>query len=56
VVDAGYDRREILEAMRAQIEHGPYASEPIYGDGHAGERIADVLSRCEISIAKRMTY
>jgi UDP-hydrolysing UDP-N-acetyl-D-glucosamine 2-epimerase len=55
-VDAGYDRREILEAMRAQIEHGPYASEPIYGDGHAGERIADVLSRCEISIAKRMTY
>jgi UDP-hydrolysing UDP-N-acetyl-D-glucosamine 2-epimerase len=56
VVDAGYDRREILEAMRAQIEHGPYESEPIYGDGHAGERIADVLSRCEISIAKRMTY
>jgi UDP-hydrolysing UDP-N-acetyl-D-glucosamine 2-epimerase len=56
VVDAGYDRAEILAAMRAQIEHGAFDSEPIYGDGTAGEQIADVLSRCEISIAKRMTY
>jgi UDP-hydrolysing UDP-N-acetyl-D-glucosamine 2-epimerase len=56
VVDAGHDRAEIVAAMGAQIEHGPYVSEPIYGDGTAGERIAEVLSRCEISIAKRMTY
>jgi hypothetical protein len=30
--------------------------EPIYGDGHAGERIADVLARTSISIHKRITY
>jgi len=56
VVDVGYDADEITDAMRAQLEHGRYEQEPIYGDGHAGERIADILSRCEISLDKRMTY
>ena len=56
VVDVGYDHDDIAGAMRAQVEHGRYEQEPIYGDGHAGERIADILSRCEISLDKRMTY
>jgi UDP-hydrolysing UDP-N-acetyl-D-glucosamine 2-epimerase len=56
VIDVGYDRDETVEAVRRQLEHGRYDSEPIYGDGHAGERIADILSRCEFRIEKRMTY
>ena len=56
VVDVDYDRRAIGDAVRAQVEHGPYESEPIYGDGRAGERIADVLARNEISIRKRIAY
>src|SRR5437667_1472042 len=56
VIDVGYDRREIVDAVRRQLEHGRYESEPIYGDGHAGERIADVLARCELRIEKRITY
>lgn len=56
VIDVGYDRREIADAMFAQIRHGPYASEPIYGDGHAGERIAEVLARCSWQLQKRITY
>jgi UDP-hydrolysing UDP-N-acetyl-D-glucosamine 2-epimerase len=56
VVDVGYDREEIAGAVRAQIEHGPYEHEPIYGDGHAGERIADVLANGDFPIVKRMTY
>jgi UDP-hydrolysing UDP-N-acetyl-D-glucosamine 2-epimerase len=56
VVDAGYDRREIADAIRAQLEHGPYDHEPIYGSGDAGKRIADVLADKPLSIAKRMTY
>jgi UDP-hydrolysing UDP-N-acetyl-D-glucosamine 2-epimerase len=56
VVDVGYDADEIADAMRAQVEHGRYEQEPIYGDGSAGERIADILSRNEISLDKRMTY
>ena len=39
-----------------QIEHGPYESEPIYGDGHAGERIADILSKVDVEVQKMITY
>jgi UDP-N-acetylglucosamine 2-epimerase len=56
VVDVGHDRRKIAEAIQHQVGHGPYASEAIYGDGHAGERIAGILNRCEVPIQKRMTY
>jgi hypothetical protein len=38
------------------VDHGPYESEAIYGDGHAGERIADILARHDISIRKRIAY
>jgi UDP-hydrolysing UDP-N-acetyl-D-glucosamine 2-epimerase len=55
-VDVGYDGGAIAGAMREQLDHGRYDHEPIYGDGHAGERIADILSRCEISLDKRMTF
>lgn len=56
VLDAGYDRAEIVAAVTRQLEHGPYPHEPIYGDGRAGERIADVLSRVEVTVQKRITY
>ncbi|MEA3352071.1 MAG: UDP-N-acetylglucosamine 2-epimerase [Chloroflexota bacterium] len=56
IIDADYDRDQIVAAIRAQIENGPYPSEPIYGDGHAGERIADILAEDEFNIHKRMTY
>ena len=56
VADVGYDRGQIAEAVRAQVEHGPYDHEPIYGDGRAGERIADVLANGDFPIVKRMTY
>jgi UDP-hydrolysing UDP-N-acetyl-D-glucosamine 2-epimerase len=56
IVDVEHDGRRIAEAIRTQVEHGPYEPEPIYGDGHAGERIADILSRTEIDIHKRISY
>jgi UDP-hydrolysing UDP-N-acetyl-D-glucosamine 2-epimerase len=56
VTDVDYERDEIVEAVRAQVAHGPYGHEPIYGDGHAGGQIADVLAGSEISIRKRITY
>jgi len=56
VVDVGHDRRAIAHAIKQQLHQGSYASEAIYGDGHAGERIADILSRCELNIQKRMMY
>jgi UDP-hydrolysing UDP-N-acetyl-D-glucosamine 2-epimerase len=57
VIDVAYDRDEIAEAVRVQVDHGSYGHEPIYGDGHAGERIADVLATTEVKdVQKRITY
>ncbi len=56
VIDVAYDHGAIADGVRAQVEHGPYESEAIYGDGRAGERIADILARSQISIGKRIAY
>jgi UDP-hydrolysing UDP-N-acetyl-D-glucosamine 2-epimerase len=56
VVDVGHDADEIHDAICAQIAHGPYPSTPIYGDGHAGERIARILATAPIHLQKRITY
>jgi UDP-hydrolysing UDP-N-acetyl-D-glucosamine 2-epimerase len=56
VIDVDYDRGAIVDAVRSQLDHGPYSSETIYGDGGAGKRIADILARNEISIRKRIEY
>jgi UDP-hydrolysing UDP-N-acetyl-D-glucosamine 2-epimerase len=53
VKDVGYDREQIIEGIRQQINNGRYPPEYIYGDGHAGERIAEVLARSPINIQKR---
>jgi len=56
VVDAVNERAVIRDAISRQLKHGVYASEPIYGDGHAGTRIADILATCEVQIQKRIAY
>ena len=56
VIDVAYDRAAIEAAVRAQIDHGPYASDPIYGDGSAGVRIAEILEDAPLTNHKRMTY
>ena len=42
--------------IRRQIAHGPYPSAHIYGDGHAGPRIADLLARVPLHVQKRIQY
>ncbi|SKB87112.1 UDP-N-acetylglucosamine 2-epimerase/UDP-N-acetyl-D-glucosamine 2-epimerase, UDP-hydrolysing,TIGR03568 [Lachnospiraceae bacterium] len=56
VIDCPDEENAIYEAIQKQIAHGAYVSEPIYGDGHAGERIADILSKVEVPIQKRIVY
>jgi hypothetical protein len=52
-----HGKSPVLEAIKQQIEHGRYDRDPIYGDGKAGERIADVLaSKTDIQVQKRITY
>jgi UDP-hydrolysing UDP-N-acetyl-D-glucosamine 2-epimerase len=56
VMDAAYDKDKIKATITRQLAHGRYAMEPIYGDGHAGERIADILSTEVVDIQKCITY
>jgi UDP-hydrolysing UDP-N-acetyl-D-glucosamine 2-epimerase len=56
ILHAHYDRAEIGAAVRSQWEHGRYESAAIYGDGAAGQRIADVLATCPLRIEKRLWF
>lgn len=44
VVDVPWDRSRITDAVTAQASSGDYASSHLYGDGHAGKRIAEALA------------
>ena len=56
VIDSKNDIDSIYEAIAKQLDHGRYDSEPIYGDGKAGAKIADVLSKCDWKIQKTICY
>jgi UDP-hydrolysing UDP-N-acetyl-D-glucosamine 2-epimerase len=56
VIDVADAKQAIAEAIRAQVAHGAYAADPVYGDGRAGERIADVLATARPLIQKRIAY
>lgn len=56
VLDVNYNRQEIIEAIQIQMDHGRYNSSMLYGDGKAGNRIADILANVEFKIEKRLRY
>lgn len=56
VIDVPHDQLAISNAIQQQLNHSFYDTEPIYGDGTAGEKIAEVLSHCSLKIQKRITY
>lgn len=56
VIDVDYDREQIVDAIKHQLRNGRYPSEHIYGDGHAGKRIANILATCSVRIQKRIVY
>lgn len=56
VIDVDHNAADIIGAMRHQIKHGRYASEKLYGDGRAGERIAGLLASEALETQKRLAY
>lgn len=56
VFDVEYDRNQIVNAINHHLNNGRYPSDPIYGDGHAGENISKVLSTSNLKFSKRITY
>jgi UDP-hydrolysing UDP-N-acetyl-D-glucosamine 2-epimerase len=56
VVNVPHDAAAITEAVQAQVAHGRYPSEHLYGDGRAGGRIAGTLATAPLTIEKRLWY
>ena len=56
VVDVWYDREQIADAIRDMVKRGHTQTRHIYGDGTAGQQIADLLARVELSTEKRLAY
>lgn len=56
VLDVGYNRDQIRKAVEKQLSNGRYPSDPLYGNGNAGERIAQILSETPLKFEKRLNY
>lgn len=56
VMHVGYDNTDIEAAIRKQIAHGRYERSTMFGDGKAGQRIADVLAETELRVQKQLQY
>jgi UDP-hydrolysing UDP-N-acetyl-D-glucosamine 2-epimerase len=56
VISVDYDSSAILEAARAQINHGHYPSSSLVGNGTAGKQIAEILAKTPLKIQKKLHY
>lgn len=56
VVDVDYNSEEIKRAVKLQIDHGYYDCDRLYGDGAAGEKIAEALAEASLGIEKKLCY
>lgn len=53
VVDAEWSPEAIAAALARQLDHGRYPSSTLYGDGHAGRVIADIVAAARPAFSKR---
>ena len=53
VVDTNYNSSEILQAIYLQLEKSKQEPEYMFGDGFAGNKLADILATVDLEIKKR---
>jgi len=56
VIDVPHDRGAIGAAIVKHSSNGRYPGDPLYGNGNAGVRIADVLAQAPLRIDKMLRY
>jgi UDP-hydrolysing UDP-N-acetyl-D-glucosamine 2-epimerase len=56
VIDVDYDRFQIASAIHKHLTTERPKRDLLYGDGHAGERIAELLATVPLKYQKRLTY
>lgn len=56
VIDVGYNTADIVAAVARQIAHGHYESDSLYGSGHTGKMIAEILATAWPDLQKTIAY
>jgi len=56
VVDVGYEKKVIINAIKEQIRNKNIMSENIYGEGDSGVKIANILAETELTFHKKIMY
>jgi UDP-hydrolysing UDP-N-acetyl-D-glucosamine 2-epimerase len=56
VMFTDYNSRGIADAIKKQLKHGRYPPNKLFGDGNAGQKIADKLANIKLNSKKRLMY
>ncbi len=56
VIDVDYDREQIASAIQQHLHDPRPGSDSLYGDGRAGDQIAELLATLPLKYQKRLTY
>ena len=56
VIDVDCDTGQIADAINRQVSNGRYPGENIYGEGRAGEKMADLLATIPLTQKTRLAY
>jgi UDP-hydrolysing UDP-N-acetyl-D-glucosamine 2-epimerase len=56
VVNVGHDRNEIIAATQIQLSKVRYPTSDIFGDGKAGQKIAEKLALVPLKVEKTISY
>jgi UDP-hydrolysing UDP-N-acetyl-D-glucosamine 2-epimerase len=56
VINVDHDKEEIKAAIVKQMLHGRFVKEELYGDGKAGEKIANTIAKVNLRIDKKILY
>jgi UDP-hydrolysing UDP-N-acetyl-D-glucosamine 2-epimerase len=54
VMDVGYNASEIEAVIQTQARHGRFESSEIFGDGFAGEKMAEILASVSLGVDKKL--
>lgn len=56
IIDVEYNSEQILKALTKHLSSGKYQGETIYGDGNAGQRVADIIPELELTQKTKLAY
>lgn len=56
IIDTDYSSTEVMNAIRHHLDNGKYPSSDLYGDGTAGQQIAELLANQPLEVGKKLLY